>query len=332
MKNRSILASLALVPVAGLLLSGCSADAQGTPEDSGVSIVATTNVYAQIAQAVAGEHAEVSEIITSTAQDPHSYEPTARDKLAVSQASVVLANGGGYDAFMDTLVQSLPQEHREKVSLMHVVDSSPVAAEEAAGHEGEAEGHDHAGDHDHAGEEGHGHEHAEYNEHVWYDLESMSALADALAAELGKQDAANAAAYAENARAFDTGIEQLSGELAAAGLEGKSYLMTEPVPFHLLEDAGMVNKTPAGLSEAIEEGEGIAPLTLKSAEDLLSGEGVDMMVYNVQTEGAETKALASDARDAGIPVVELTETITDGSSYLEWMRGNINSLASALKG
>lgn len=326
MKNRSILASLALVPVAGLLLSGCSADAQSAPEASGPSIVATTNVYAQIAEAVAGGHAEVSEIITSTAQDPHSYEPTARDKLSVSQASIVLANGGGYDTFMDTLVQSLPQEQRDNLSLLHVVDSWPVAAEEAAGHEDEAEEHAHAEGGDH------GHEHAEYNEHLWYDLESMSALADALAAELGKQDAANAADYTRNAQEFDAGIEQLAGELAAAGLEGKSYLMTEPVPFHLLEDAGMVNKTPAGLSEAIEEGEGIAPLTLKSAEDLLAGKGADVMVYNVQTEGAETKALGSVAKEAGVPVVELTETITDGSTYLDWMRGNIESLASALKG
>ncbi len=326
MKNRSILASLALVPVAGLLLSGCSSDAQSAPETSGPSIVATTNVYAQIAQTVAGEHAEVSEIIASTAQDPHSYEPTARDKLAVSQASIVLANGGGYDSFMDTLVQSLPQEQRDNLSLLHVVDSSPVAAEEAGGHGDEADEHAH----DEGGE--HGHEHAEYNEHVWYDLDSMSALADALAAELGKQDAANAADYTRNAREFDAGIEQLAGELSAAGLEGKSYLMTEPVPFHLLEDAGMVNKTPAGLSEAIEEGEGIAPLTLKNAEDLLAGKGADVMVYNVQTEGTETKALRSVAKDAGVPVVELTETITDGSTYLEWMQRNIDSLASALKG
>ncbi|MFJ2619453.1 metal ABC transporter solute-binding protein, Zn/Mn family [Glutamicibacter sp. NPDC087344] len=331
MKSRSLLTTLALVPVAGLLLSGCSTQAQGEPETSGLNIVATTNVYAQIAEAVAGEHATVNEIITSTAQDPHSYEPTARDKLTISNADIVVANGGGYDTFMDTLVQSLPKEQLDQVTLLHVVDTSPVAVEETEDHDhAHEEGEEHAHEHDEAEE--HAHEHAEYNEHVWYDLESMSAFADALAAELGKQDAANAQAYADNAKTFDAGIDELSAQLAATGLSGKSYLMTEPVPFHLLGEAGMVNKTPEGLSEAIEEGEGITPLTLKNADDLLTSKGVDLMVYNAQTESNETQSLRSAAQDSGVPVVELTETITDDSTYLDWMRGNIESLASALKG
>ncbi len=328
MKTRSLLAPLSILPFAALLLSGCTADAQGTasapPAD--INIVASTNVYADIARAVAGQDAQVSEVITSSAQDPHSYEPTARDKLTVSKASIVLANGGGYDQFMDSLYGSLPKEQAQEIAMVHAVDYSPVT------HEGKpvdnADGH---ADHDeHDAADGHGHEHADYNEHIWYDLDSMSALADALAQQLGTKDAANAEEYKQNAAAFNDGITTLQAQLAEAGLEKRSYLMTEPVPFHLLEDAGMVNKTPAGLSEAIEEGEGIAPLTMKQSDEMLASKGVDMMVYNTQTEGAETKALRAKAQEAGVPVVELTETITDGSGYLQWMQENISALASAV--
>lgn len=327
MKNSSLLSALVVLPISGLLLAACSTSAPNAAPDSDLSIVATTNVYADIAAQVAGPNVQVTEVITSSAQDPHSYEPTARDKLTISSASLVIANGGGYDPFMDSLVGSLPKDQAEKLDLIHAVDSSPVAhegesAEEHEAHEGEA-AHDDSDGHDH------GHEHADYNEHIWYDLDSMAALADDIAEHLGKVDEANAANYQANAQKFNEGIQKLQGQLGQAGLKDKSYMMTEPVPFHLLEDAGMVNKTPAGLSEAIEEGQGIAPLTMKQSEELLDSQGVDMLLYNTQTEGAETQSLRAQAESAKVPVVELSETILDDSSYLEWMASNIDALSSA---
>lgn len=334
MKNhRSLLAAAVALPAAGLILAGCgsSTASESTEADSAaISVVATTNVYGQIARAIGGESVEVSEIITSAAQDPHSYEPTARDKLAISNATLVLANGGGYDQFMDSLVSSIPEGKAGEITLVHAVDSSPVAEEsEAAGHEGES-AEEHA---QHAEEDSHeGHDHAAYNEHIWYDLESMGDLADALAESFGKADSANAEQYQQNAASFNEGIDKLEQQLETAKLDGKSFVMTEPVPFHLLHAAGMEDATPEGLSEAIEEGEGIAPITMKKAEDLLSAGGADMLAYNVQTEGSETKALKKSAEQGQIPVVDFAETIQDDSSYLEWMESNISDLASAING
>ncbi|WIV43256.1 metal ABC transporter solute-binding protein, Zn/Mn family [Glutamicibacter nicotianae] len=334
MKNhRSLLAAAVALPAAGLILAGCgsSTASESTEADSAaISVVATTNVYGQIARAIGGESVEVSEIITSAAQDPHSYEPTARDKLAISNATLVLANGGGYDQFMDSLVSSIPEGKAGEITLVHAVDSSPVAEEsEAAGHEGES-AEEHA---QHAEEDSHeGHDHAAYNEHIWYDLESMGDLADALAESFGKADSANAEQYQQNAASFNEGIDKLEQQLETAKLDGKRFVMTEPVPFHLLHAAGMEDATPEGLSEAIEEGEGIAPITMKKAEDLLSAGDADMLAYNVQTEGSETKALKKSAELGQIPVVDFAETIQDDSSYLEWMESNISDLASAING
>lgn len=331
--HRSLLAAAVALPAAGLILAGCgsSTASESTEADSAaISVVATTNVYGQIARAIGGESVEVSEIITSAAQDPHSYEPTARDKLAISNATLVLANGGGYDQFMDSLVSSIPEGKAGEITLVHAVDSSPVAEEsEAAGHEGES-AEEHA---QHAEEDSHeGHDHSAYNEHIWYDLESMGDLADALAESFGKADSANAEQYQQNAASFNEGIDKLEQQLETAKLDGKSFVMTEPVPFHLLHAAGMEDATPEGLSEAIEEGEGIAPITMKKAEDLLSAGDADMLAYNVQTEGSETKALKKSAELGQIPVVDFAETIQDDSSYLEWMESNISDLASAING
>jgi len=335
-KYRSLLAAAVAVPAAGMILVGCAGTGSeaSDADTSAVKVVATTNVYGQVARAVGGDTVSVSEIITSAAQDPHSYEPTTRDKLTVSEANIVVANGGGYDQFMDSLVQSLPSDQASGVQLIHAVDSSPIAKEheEEEAHEGES-AEEHA---EHAEEEAHeeheGHDHAGYNEHIWYDLDSMSALADELATTFGKTDAANAQQYTKNAEEFNAGINKLQTQLRDAKLEDKKFIMTEPVPYHLLDDAGMEDITPEGLSEAIEEGEGIAPMTLKKAQDLLEGGNTDVLAYNVQTEGNETKALKRDAESGKVPVVDFAETIQDDSSYLDWMKSNISNLASAING
>ena len=328
-KTRPLLASLALVPAASLILAGCgstgNADA-GSNGDAGsgkLTVVASTNVYGDIARTIGGGHVEVTEIINSAAQDPHSYEASAKDKLAISKASLLLANGGGFDSFMDTMYDSLPADGAKDIKLLHAVDFSPVPGEQEAAeheHEQEEEGHEHEG-----------HEHAEYNEHVWYDLDSMEQLAPELASQLGELDPEAADDFDANAKNFVAELGKLREQLKSTGLEGKGFVMTEPLPLHLLEDAGLHDETPEGLSEAIEEGEEITPLSLKQAQDILESGDVALLAYNTQTEGAETKKIRDSAEQGGVPVEDFTETITDGSSYLEWMKHNIDSIASAAK-
>ena len=47
---------------------------------------------------------------TSTATDPHSYEATPQDRLAVEKADLIVANGAGYDSFITQLASSADKE------------------------------------------------------------------------------------------------------------------------------------------------------------------------------------------------------------------------------
>ena len=111
MKNLRI---AALFIAASLALTGCASASTETStgtESNGQSqsetqntsgklqIVASTNIWGDIASTVGGELVEVTSIIDSVKKDPHSYEATARDQLAVEKANLVIANGGGYDDF-----------------------------------------------------------------------------------------------------------------------------------------------------------------------------------------------------------------------------------------
>ena len=93
---------LALLAAAALLLTGCAATTPAA--DDTIRIVASTDVYGDLAQTIGGDTVTVTSLIAGAARDPHSFEASAQDQLAVNKADVVIENGGGYDPFVDTLL------------------------------------------------------------------------------------------------------------------------------------------------------------------------------------------------------------------------------------
>ena len=312
---RVLLAGLAGL---GLLLTACSPTSgspRGTAGDGVVNVVASTSVYGDIVSSIGGDKVRVSSIINRTSQDPHSYEATTQDKLAVSKAELVVENGGGYDAFMDTLATDTGLE---RGSVISAVDVSGLASESPAAASPDSAGHTH-------GSTG-------LNEHVWYSLPAMSRLADAVAEKLGSLEPASAQTFRSNAAAFKASLGGLETKLAAikSSAGHAPVAVTEPVPLYLLEDAGLENETPAEYTAAIEEDADVPPAVLKTTVDLVASRGVRLLAYNTQTEGPQTAAVKKAAENAGVPVVNFSETLPDGQSYLQWMAGNVESIGKAL--
>lgn len=83
----------ALCTTLTLALSGCAAKPllSPHPEDDRLQVVATTNVIADIAAQVGGEHVQVASLVPPGA-DPHSYEPTLRDVRNIVYADVAFSN------------------------------------------------------------------------------------------------------------------------------------------------------------------------------------------------------------------------------------------------
>jgi len=335
--SRRLPALLLAVPVTALVLSGCAsagADSSGSAGDTeGLSIVASTNVYGDIAQTIGGGDVAVTSIIDSVAKDPHSYEATAQDQLTVSTADVVIENGGGYDPFVDTLLDAAGAENVVVLNASEL--SGLIPGEEGSGHaeedhaEGEHSEEEHA-EEDHAEGE---HDHIEgFNEHVWYSIDAMDALAHELAHELGELDPDNAATYEDNYEAFaaDLGDVTAAAAAIAADHEGDGVAITEPVPLYLLESAGLVNRTPEAFSEAIEEGSDVSPAVLADTLALFDGGDVSLLAYNEQTAGSETERVRAAAESADVPVVDFMETLPEGDSYVEWMTANLAAVSDAL--
>ena len=310
------------IAISALALAGCSTGAPAA-ETTGLSVVASTNVYGSIAEALGGDLVTVTSIVASAAQDPHSFEASAHDQLALSKAVLVIENGGGYDPFIDTLISASSS------------DAPVINASEASGLL-EA---DHAAPDDHAAtDDPDGHDHVEgFNEHVWYSLHGVQHVAEAIAEQLSTLDAANASTYAAKLAAFSAQLDTLEAtaealhtSMLATNPDGLGVAITEPVPLYLLEAAGFTNRTPEAFSEAIEEGSDVAPATLSQTLELFDSGSVALLAYNSQTASAETERVRVAAEKNGVPVVEFTETMPDGADYVSWMTDNLSAISAAV--
>lgn len=325
-----------LVAASALTLAGCSGAASpGASTSAGgdgkLQVIASTNVYGDITSAIGGDLIDVTSIITSLSQDPHSYEATAQDQLLISEADLIVENGGGYDAFVDTLIEATGT-------------TAPVITAVAFSHDWPGEdGHDHdhtdeatpsaEAEHTDEADDHAGHDHVEgFNEHVWYDPHTIEHVAEAIAEELGELDPANEDAFEANLKTFTDGIAGLESSLdeIKAAHAGQKVFVTEPVPLYLTAAAGLENATPAAFSEAVEEGQDVPPATLLESLDILKSGAVSTVIVNAQTGGAETTQVIDTAKAAGIPVLEFTELVPDGKTYLTWMAQNVSDLAGTL--
>ena len=110
-------------------------------------------------------------------------------------------------------------------------DHEDHAADKAADDNGHDHGHDHAeeqaADKDHGHDHDHGHSHEGTDPHAWLDPANAQLWLAAIAAELGRLDADNAATYAANAEAARARIAALDAEVAEilAPVEGKPLIV-----------------------------------------------------------------------------------------------------------
>ncbi len=270
-----------------------------------VKVLATTNVWGDIAKQLGGDWVEVTVIIDDPMQDPHSYEASARDQLAVNDAELVVVNGGGYDDFIYSLVQS--------------ADSAKVLVEAVPKLDSKAEGDSHAHSHD--------------NEHVWYDFDSVGEFAENFVAALAEIRPEAVADVNKNFDTFNIELENLKTRLG--GLAGHSFglgvVATEGVGNLLLEHAGFENLTPESLADAVEEETEVPPAALAETETLIKNNLVSILVTNLQVEDPISERLRKLAEAEGVPVVQLSELIpTEGLNYFDWMNEVLDQIQEAV--
>jgi zinc/manganese transport system substrate-binding protein len=281
-------------------ISACGAE-KGVGTHEMPSVVASTDVWGSVAQAIVGDHAKVTSIVNSASADPHSFEASPVDAAALTDATLVVYNGGGYDQWVDDVLASHPD--------VASIDAYSLLNATALGEPKPA------------------------NEHVFYDLDTAKAVAADLAGKLATADPAHTAEYTSNAETFsrEADMIQQTEKAIRTTHPGAAVVATEPVAHYMLVAAGLTDKTPVGFTSAIEQDTDPAPVDLAAMLDLINAREVAAVLINQQTATAVTKQVQSAAESAGIPIVNITETLPVGSDYLTWQHDTAVRLAAALK-
>lgn len=280
---------------AGLAAVALAATGCGSRHDPGhgtVSVIATTDAWGSVADSVAGDHAPVTSLETGANADPHSFEATPADVAAVTDASLVVFNGGGYDRWVDDVLAGDPE--------IDAVDAYSLRSSDKPA-----------------------------NEHVFYDVLTAKAVAAEIANRLGEIDSAHAGEYRFNADKFGHQADEIAAAERAIGQAHPTgaVIATEPVAYYLLRNAGVADRTPPGFANAVEEGDDPAPADVAAMLDLIDSRQVSVLLFNPQTETAATRRIQDAARRTGLPVVSVSETLPEGVDYLTWQRNVVDELA-----
>jgi len=322
----------ALLSASVLFLSGCaptqSAETTESPETALPQIVVTTNVWADVAAQVAGDKFEVVALISDPAQDPHSYEATARDQLAVSESSLFVINGGGYDDFALQLASAAGVEPFNIYELHETKHAHE--GEEAHAHEGE-EGHAHEGEeaHAHEGEEGHTHAH-DGSDHIWYDLHIAELFATELSEKLAEIDSVNSQYFADNAAAFAGELEALESRVSALATAKLHYFEAHPLATLLLKELQFEDLTPEGFAEAEEAEVEPSATILQASKDVITSGELNFLAVNEQVTSPTLDSLKTLAEEQGIPVLTFDELLPEGKNYQTWFSDILTKLESLL--
>jgi zinc/manganese transport system substrate-binding protein len=300
---RSRWKALAAVVALGVapLASGCASSFALGSSGAGGRIVAVgaENEYADVIQQIGGKYVQVSAIMSNPNTDPHTFEASASVGRLVNAAQLVVQNGLGYDTFMNTIENAVPDSSRQVIvvqKLLGLPESTP-------------------------------------NPHLWYHPGTMPAVANAIAADLAALQPAHAAYFKTNASAFIGSLAAWNDAIATfkAKYPGTPVATTEPVADYLLQAAGADIRTPWAFQADIMNGTDPSAQDVATERSLFTQHKVKVLLYNQQVTDSLTESFISLARTNGIPVVGVYETMPEpGYHYQSWMLAEVQDLQKAV--
>ncbi|SUO97734.1 metal ABC transporter substrate-binding protein [Suttonella indologenes] len=169
-----------------------------------LKVATTFTIIADMAQNVAGEHAQVVSI-TKPGAEIHDYEPTPKDLATAQDAQLILWNGMGLERWFEKFFSNI--KGAESVNVSEGITPIAISSGEYKG---------------------------KPNPHAWMSASNAKIYVDNIAAALIKADPENKAHYEANAQAYKAKIEEIeskSREAIAKIPEAQRWLVSSEGAF-----------------------------------------------------------------------------------------------------
>lgn len=289
-KITKIISIIGLVGLLALVTTACANKKEAASQSDKISIVTTTNVYSDIAKNIVGKYGTATAIIDKSSVDPHDFDPTTADAKKLTKANIIVANGLGYDSWMNKLAKS--------------VNKKPVLV----------------------GEDLMGLKNGD-NPHIWYNLNMPTKYVDYLVKRLSKLDKKHAAYFKANGKKYLAKVDKIKKLVKTDKSNKKPVFVSEPVFDYALKEAGY-KIGDKEFEEAIENGTDPSPKMINKMNTDIKEKKIALFVNNTQASSSTVKSFVKLAKKNGVPVLNVRETIPNHITYLTWMKENYQNLAN----
>ena len=314
--------ALILICTLCLALCACGQQAQAPETDGGVNIVATVFPAYDFARQIAGDGGNVT-LLIPPGSEAHSYEPTPQDIIRIQNCDLLVCNGGESEAWLDEILSGMGNE----IPTVVMLDCVDALTEEDKDGMQVHEHHDHDHDHDE-------HEDEEYDEHVWTSPVNAQLICRAISAALCQADPAHASDYTARCVDYCAELQELDADFRGVIANAKRHTLIFadrfPVRYFVEEygldyfaafpgcadDAEPSARTVAFLIDRVREEQAPAVLYIEFSNQKMA----DIVCEDTGCE----KLLFNSCHNV------TADQLRGGVTYLELMRGNLETVKEAL--
>ncbi len=322
--RRLLTGLLALVLAASLTACGH----EPPQEDGRLRVVCTLFPYYDFVRQIGGDAVDVT-LLVPAGRETHSFEPTPRDVIRISEADVFIYNGGESEQWVNDILDAAGENIPCVLSMM---DAAELYEEEyAEGMQGASgHGHDDHDDHDHGAED----TDAAYDEHIWTSPVTAMTLCRVIADALCQADPAHAEGYRARLDDYLTELTALDETFRGVVDGGSRKLLVFGDRFPLLYFCreygldyraafhGCAGDTEPSLS------------TLKYLIDLVREQQIPV-VYTIELSSRKVAEAIAETTGAQVRTFHSCQTVSraefdSGVTYLQLMEANADALREGL--
>jgi zinc/manganese transport system substrate-binding protein len=284
-------------------------------QDKPVAVV-TFSILSDLAQRIAGDHVRVLTLVGPNG-DAHVFEPGPKESAELAQAPLLIANGLGFEPWLQRLEDASGFTGKVVVASDGVTPLAREEEREGAEAEGEA-----------------GHDHGAVDPHAFQDLSNAQIYAANIAKGLSEADPAHAADFKARADTLIAEMaaldQELKGEFAAIPQDRRRILTSHDAFGYFGKAYGIQFVSVQGIStEAEPTAEDLAKIVRQARDGRLTAIFLENMA---DPRLAETVAQESSVRMGGELYADaLSEADGPTPDYLSLIRHNAKQLLAAMR-
>ncbi|MFC5602344.1 metal ABC transporter solute-binding protein, Zn/Mn family [Sporosarcina koreensis] len=317
MKKKSLIL-LALIMT--LLISACGnkEDKSKTEVGNKGKLTVYTTVYPlqYFTERIGGEFVEVKSIYPAGA-DEHSFDPTQKDMIALSDADVFFYIGLGLEGFVESAQKTLKNEHVEFIATADSISKAKLE-EGHDEHEDEHEEHDHA--------------HGQFDPHVWISPVLSIDLATSIKETLISKMPDQKEAFEKNFDLLEDDLMELDERFKemADKAETKTYFVSHAAFGYIAKEYGLNQVAIAGLNSQSEPSQ----KQLANIVELAKDENVQYVLFEQNVSSKLTEVVGKEIGAQSLMLHNLgvltQKDIQNDETYFTLMEHNLHVFEQAL--